>query len=92
MVAMYLIQLQILMLIFNSCFIGSFFIMCVTVYLHTIAIVANPKVEKSIQALWIIGSLVFLAGYLGWHVDFHFCSIMNSLPYNMPNPQLHAWW
>ncbi|CAG8492210.1 6129_t:CDS:2 [Diversispora eburnea] len=53
--------------------------------------VFQANIEKSSQMLLILGSIVFLIGYVGWHVDFHFCSNMNSLPYNMPNPQLHAW-
>ncbi|RHZ64540.1 hypothetical protein Glove_323g13 [Diversispora epigaea] len=73
-------------------FQGSFFIICIIVYFHTVIIGINTNIENSSQTLLILGSIVFLTGYVGWHVDFHFCSNMNSLPYNMPNPQLHAWW
>ncbi|CAG8575241.1 2585_t:CDS:2 [Acaulospora colombiana] len=66
--------------------------MSLTVYLHTVAIVLRPKAEQGVRRLWMSGTLVFLIGYIGWHVDLHLCSHMSSLPYNMPNPQLHAWW
>ncbi|CAG8608899.1 13490_t:CDS:2 [Acaulospora morrowiae] len=73
-------------------FQGSFVVMAATVYLHTVAIVLNSKAGKGVTKLWTSGSAVFLIGYIGWHVDMHLCSSMYSLPFNVPNPQLHAWW
>ncbi|CAI2190008.1 18091_t:CDS:2 [Funneliformis geosporum] len=34
------------------------------------------------------GTIIFLIGYLGWHIDYHFCNELNKVS----NPQLHAWW
>ncbi|CAG8662000.1 23739_t:CDS:2 [Dentiscutata erythropus] len=70
-------------------FQGTFVVMAVCVYIHTLSIVFNPNVEKGVRKLWFLGSVVFLIGYIGWHIDLHFCSRMHQLPYN---PQLHAWW
>ncbi|PKY24769.1 hypothetical protein RhiirB3_527444 [Rhizophagus irregularis] len=36
----------------------------------------------------IRGSTIFLIGYIGWNIDYHFCTEMNKIL----NPQLHAWW
>ncbi|CAB4441314.1 unnamed protein product [Rhizophagus irregularis] len=69
-------------------FQGSFFLMSICVYLHIIAIVINLKDEKGIGALMIRGSIIFLIGYIGWNIDYHFCTEMNKIL----NPQLHAWW
>ncbi|KAF0523991.1 alkaline phytoceramidase [Gigaspora margarita] len=69
-------------------FQGSFFLMSICVYLHVIAIVIKLKKEKGIGALMIRGSIIFLIGYIGWNIDYHFCSEMNKIL----NPQLHAWW
>jgi dihydroceramidase len=55
-------------------------------------IVLNPDGEPSVTKLWLLGSAVFLFGYIGWHIDLHFCSAVNQLPFALPNPQLHAWW
>ncbi|RIB14401.1 ceramidase [Gigaspora rosea] len=73
-------------------FQGTFVVMAGCVYLHTLYIVFNPNVEKGVRKLWFLGSVVFLIGYIGWHIDLHFCSRMHQLPFDVPNPQLHAWW
>ncbi|CAG8447332.1 7760_t:CDS:2 [Cetraspora pellucida] len=49
-------------------------------------------VFQGIRKLWFLGSVVFLIGYIGWHIDLHFCNGMHQLPFDVPNPQLHAWW
>jgi len=36
------------------------------------------------------GSL--LIGFACWVVDQKFCDLLYSLPFGIPNPQLHAWW
>lgn len=62
------------------------------VYAHTILIVLNLDGEPGITKLWLLGSVIFLLGYVGWHIDLHFCSVVSQLPFALPNPQLHAWW
>ncbi|RIB23471.1 ceramidase [Gigaspora rosea] len=79
---------QIIKLVEFYIFQGSFLLMAVYVYLRVIAIVINLKNEKGIVALMIRGTIIFLIGYIGWNIDYHFCSEMN----NILNPQLHAWW
>ncbi|GBB89671.1 hypothetical protein RclHR1_16450001 [Rhizophagus clarus] len=70
-------------------FQGSFFLMSICVYLHIAAIVIrNLRKEKSIISLMILGTIIFLIGYLGWNIDYHFCTEMSKIL----NPQLHAWW
>ncbi|CAG8433913.1 6744_t:CDS:10 [Scutellospora calospora] len=73
-------------------FQGSFVVMAGCVYLNTLFIVFDSKAEKGVRRLWLLGSVVFLIGYIGWHIDLHFCSRMHNLPFDVPNPQLHAWW
>ncbi|CAG8772309.1 16847_t:CDS:2, partial [Dentiscutata erythropus] len=62
--------------------------MSICIYLHAIAIVIKLKDEKAIGELMIRGTIIFLTGYLGWNIDYHFCTNMNKIL----NPQLHAWW
>lgn len=69
-------------------FQGSFFLISICVYLHIIAIVINLKGETSIRSLMLRGTIIFLIGYLGWHIDYHFCKGLNKIS----NLQLHAWW
>ncbi|CAG8843349.1 13105_t:CDS:2, partial [Racocetra persica] len=66
--------------------------MAACVYIHTLFIVFDPNIEKGVRKLWLLGSAIFLIGYIGWHIDLHFCSNMHQLPFDVPNPQLHAWW
>ncbi|CAG8492114.1 6528_t:CDS:2 [Funneliformis caledonium] len=73
-------------------FQGTFVAMSIFVYAHTIMIVLNPDGEPSITRLWLLGSAVFSLGYIGWHIDLRFCSVVHQLPFALPNPQLHAWW
>jgi dihydroceramidase len=41
----------------------------------------------------IIAYIVLLAGaMICWLLDQRFCNTLNNLPYNLPNPQFHAFW
>ena len=62
--------------------------MSICVYLHILVIVIKLKDEKGIGALMTRASIIFIIGYLGWNIDYHFCTEMNKIL----NLQLHAWW
>src|SRR5438874_6817930 len=68
--------------------------MSVFFYVYIVLLILRPRCysAKYIKKLWLVGSLVFLIGYIGWHVDMHFCDWVKRLPFDLPNPQLHAWW
>ncbi len=51
--------------------------------------------HKEIDDLYTLCRLyvwALLAGFAAWIFDQAACDVLHSLPFGIPNPQLHAWW
>jgi len=52
---------------------------------------ANPA-HCALRGVFMVYAVAGICGFICWILDNGLCPFFSSLPFGLPNPQLHAWW
>ncbi|KAG0291074.1 Alkaline ceramidase 3 [Linnemannia gamsii] len=72
-------------------FQSSFAFMVLVVMSHIVKIYADIQ-DVKIRQMWKTTGAIALTSYAFWNIDYRLCDVMQSLPFGLSNPQLHAFW